>query len=335
MTISASLGRRACAAALLVSFAAAGCGDDDDGAPPKVTTYTVAVAGLAMLDAGKGHYEAWLAFPEMEKRADDGSAAPAAGKLLHGDLELISIGKFRVNGSGDVVGLDGGAPSWSLRPDRNPQFAAEGWISIEQEGDQDTIPGGLLMAGPFVGNVTRGTAALNTAYRSIWDLEFADLNLGSLAGTYTLETPSDGDGDNEGQGIFWRDGGAKGLASLPVLDGVRIRYEGWIEETSTQTFFSTGRFLDPRVVDLNGPGAPGDTLGTPGEEFFGASEKVLNSGGYRALVTLEPTNDNDPARPTEFVLLSDPIEAAALTGVSHPMTNVTGMLPTASFIIDR
>lgn len=324
------------AIALGALLGATGCGDDDPTSPGGEVSLEVTVSGLDQLDAGKGHYEAWVAFPlpEDSKRAPDAGAAP-----LHSELELISIGKFRVNASGAIEALAGGAPSWTLRPDRNPSFAAEAWISIEAEGDQDTIPGGLLLAGDFVGTDRRGTASLRGGYRTIWDLQIADLDLSTLTGSYTLGTPSDANAGNEALGFYWGYDALAGLAGFPVLDGVKITYEGWIEKVATSEFISTGRFTMRDTLDADGPGAgvavTEATPRYPGQEFTAATQETLNAGGYRVFVTLEPAADNDPERPTQFELVSHTIAAGAQTGVSIAAQNVTSTYPTANVVLNR
>lgn len=324
--------------AVVVAFAAAaalaGCGDDEETNPPAPVTLEVSATDLEPLDAG--HYEAWIAFPlpDDEKRPADGGAVP-----LHGDLELISIGKFQMAAGNVIEGLDGGAPVFELRADRDPSFAAEGWISIEPEGDQDTIPAGLLLAGPFVGTTSRGTATLDASYRSIWDLELANLDLNSLEGTFTLETPSDESGSNEALGLFWRIlPDSAGLETLPALDGERLSYEGWIERP-VGGVVSTGRFTSADTLDSDAAGAGvlvvEATPRYPGQEFTAATVETLNAGGYSAFITLEPTDDNDPARPTQFMLLSQTIGTGAGTGSSIEMTNTTADLPTAFIAINR
>ncbi|MFN0152704.1 MAG: hypothetical protein ACKVU1_18530 [bacterium] len=315
---------------------AAGCGDDDPMTPDENVSLEVSVTGLEELDAGKGHYEAWIGFPqpESDKRAPDAGAAP-----LHSDLEFISVGKFRVNSAGAIEALDGGTPEWNLRSDRNASFAAEAWISIEVEGDVDTIPGGLLLAGEFVGTDRRGTSSLRGGYRTIWDLQLADLNLATLAGSYTLSTPSDANANNEGQGLYWANGTLPGLTTMPVLDGVKITYEGWIEKIASGEVISMGRFTARDTLDSDGPGAgvsvTAATPNFPGQEFTAAAQETLNAGGYRVFITLEPALDNDPARPTQFELLSHTIVAAAQTGVATPATNVTAGYPTAFVVLNR
>ncbi len=315
---------------------AAACGDDDPMTPGGEISFEVSVTGLDQLDAGKGHYEAWIAFPlpEDAKRAPDAGAAP-----LHSGLELISIGKFRVNATGDIVALDGGAAEWELRAVRNASFAAEAWISIETEGDQDTIPGGLLLAGDFVGTDRRGTSSLRGGYRTIWDLQIADFDLATLAGSYTLGTPSDANAGNEGQGLYWRIENTPGLTTMPLLDGVKITYEGWIEKVASGEVFSTGRFTARDTLDSDGAGAGVDVTEStpkfPGQEFTAAAQETLNAGGYRVFITIEPALDNDPARPTQFELLSHTITAAAQTGVATNATNVSAGYPTAFVVLNR
>lgn len=315
------------APALLVLALLAGCGDDDEG--PRPLGFEVDASALPPIAAGKGHYEAWIAFPEPSGKGGPGSQSP-----LHGELELISIGKFQVDGAGDVLDLEGQPISWSLRPDRDPNFAAEGWISIEVEGDIDTIPGGLLLAGDFTGTADRATATLSSGYHSVFDLE-NNLDLGTLSGTYTLETPSDVISANEDAGLYFESGGQPGL-NFPELDGEKIVYEGWLE--SGGVFESTGRFVRADTLDSDGagfPGAGGTTPEFPGQELVLPTPADLNDGSYRVMLTLEPADDNDPDAPSPFVLLADSISAGAATGIAYPIASVTAALPTVSIVINR
>jgi len=337
MSMSSSWKTLGLAIGLCALVGAAGCGGDDDPiGPGGEISFEVSATGLDQLEAGKGHYEAWIAFPlpEDSKRAPDGGAAP-----LHSELELISIGKFRVDATGAITALDGGAPAWELHAVRNASFAAEAWISIEAEGDQDTIPGGLLLAGDFVGTERRGTASLRGGYRTIWDLQLADLNLATLAASYTLGTPSDANAGNEAQGLYWRNDNMPGLTTFPVLDGVKVTYEAWIEKVASAEFVSMGRFTRRDTLDSDAAGA-GVTVTEatpkfPGQEFTAAAQETLNAGGYRVFITLEPTIDNDPARPTQFELVSHTIAANAETGITHTASNVTAAYPTAFVVLNR
>jgi hypothetical protein len=319
----------------------AGCGDDETTDPPDEVSFEVEATDLEPL--ATGHYEAWIAFPLPEGKQSPGAAASP----LHGDLELISIGKFEVEEDGHLAWDGNEPPLWELAVARDVSFAAEGWISIEPDGDQDTIPSGLLLAGPFVGTQRRGTANLDASYRSIWDLDVADLDLSSLEGTFRLATPSDAIGSNEAQGLYWwipesdslRPDFGAGLETLPTLDGVRLTYEGWIQGPGGGDAISTGRFTSTDTLDSDaaGTGVPvvEETPRYPGQEFTATAVETLNAGGYSAFITLEPANDNDPARPTQFVLLSKAIGAGAATDSSIEMTNTTADLPTASMVINR
>lgn len=330
------------AATLLVSTVATlalalvgGCGDDG-GDGPSVVTLEVELNGLPPIEAGEGHYEAWIAFPDHAPKL--GPGAPSAP--LHGELELISIGKFNVGASGEPVGLDGEPAAWSLRSDHDADFAAEAWISIETEGDTDTIPSGLLLAGPFTGTADRGTASLWCGYRSVFDLQ-DDLGLDTLAGAYTLETPSDLIGSNEADGIYFENGGLPSL-NLPALDGEAIVFEAWLVDTTNGALYSTGRFTRPDTLDSDGAGfggAGGAAPLAPGQEYVlptGPQPPLpLNGGVLRAFISIEPADDNDPLEPTGFTLLSGAIAAGASTGTPYPLANVTASLPTATVVVNR
>lgn len=319
--------------ALAMLAFAAGCGDSGR----RVAAFDIELNGLPPIEAGKGHYEAWIAFPEPTAKL--GPGAPSVP--LHGELELISIGKFQIEQDGHVVDLEGNhEPEWTLQSPRDVNFAAEAWISIETEGDADTIPSGLLLAGAFTGSASRATASLTSGYRSVFDLN-DDLDLGTLAGAYTLETPSDVDTTNEARGVYFESGGLPGL-NVPELDGEAIVYEGWLEDTTSAALYSTGRFVRADTLDLDGAGF-GGVGGTatlfPGQEYVlpvpPQPPLTLDTGPFRAFVSLEPEEDNDPLEPSGFVLLSGLIPAGAPTGTPLPLTNVTASLPTATVVLDR
>jgi hypothetical protein len=315
----------------IAAAAAAGCGDDDV-TPPRATGFEVSATNLPALPAGKGHYEAWLAYP----LPDEGKANGAGAKALHGDLELISIGKFRVGASGALLELDGTPAQWALALDRglNPDQA---WISIEPEGDTDTIPQGLVLAGFVTGSPTRGVATLTHGFRAVYDLEDDDANLAAFMGHYVLETPSDTVSTNEANGLYFRDGAEHGL-ELPDLDGEKVVYEGWVANLAGDSLRSTGRFttvhgFDSDTTGFGGGGLPPDSL--PGQEFVTGTPLVLNDGNRRVLVSMEPAVDNDASAPSPFVLLRATIAAGQTTGVAAPMQNVTASLPTATIVINR
>ncbi len=320
-----------CASLLPCLLIASGCGDDPESPAPREVSFEVSATRLPSLPFGKGHYEAWIAFPEP----DEGKASGAPRAIRHGELEMISIGKFLVGATGGLVGLDGEQPAWALRIERDVNLAAEAWISIEPEGDADTIPEGLLIASEVTGTETRGVASLTVAHRHIFDLE-ADANLAAFSGIYTLETPSDADTTNEALGFYFSSGDTAGL-DLPELDGEKVVYEAWLEALDGSERHSSGRFTAVEGLDSDGPGfgAGGEVDSFPGQEFVMGAPLVLNDGSLRLSVTLEPTNDNDTAAPSPFVLFRSTIGSGQPTGVPVAMQNVTDDLPIATIVINR
>lgn len=322
---------RSLAVALAVALAlgSPGCGDDAASPAPE-TAFEVTLARLPSLPAGKGHYEAWIAFPEPE-----GKSGPCDASPLHGDLELVSIGVFQVDPSGNPAGLDGNAPRWALRLERDLDLAAEAWISIEPDGDADTIPAGLLLGGDVGGTAERGVAILSTGFRRVFDLE-QDPDLDTLRGTYTLEDCS---GPTSATAILWWDGSDVGL-NLPALDGEKVLYEGWILLPGVPLTLSTGRFRRPDSLDSDGFGVfRGDSAArpeVPGQcVLCGGPGGCLTGGDAVLLVTLEPATDNDLAAPSPFVLVADTIPRGQSMGAPVEAINVTASLPTATVVINR
>jgi hypothetical protein len=194
------------------------------------------------------------------------------------------------------------------------------------------------MAGAFTGSPSRATATLTTGYSSIFDRQ-NDVPLASLTVGYELETPADADTANEANGIYLSGAGTNPiLLMLPPLDGASIVYEGWVENTIGAALYSTGRFTRLDTLDSDGAGyggAGGTVTLHPGQEFVTGPTLTLNGGGFRVLVSLEPTDDNDPDAPTSFVLLADSIPTGHPVGTPVPVANVTAGLPTATFVINR
>jgi hypothetical protein len=330
---------RAASLAIVASLSLAGCGGSDPSGPARPVSFEVTTVRLPQLPAGKGHYEAWIAFPEPDAKRARAASDASARKVLHGELELISLGAFRVGSSGELTELDGSPAEWALRLPRNAGEAAEAWISIEPEGVQDTIPSGLLLGGEFFGSAERGVASLSLGYRAVLDTT-VDVNLATLEGRYTITSlalAAGGGGAREGvEGLFWRADGSPGL-NLPAIDGVKIVYESWVQMTPAEAPRSTGRFLRPDTIDVDGAGlCPTGQPETPGHCFAcSGPASCFTAGDAIVLVSVEPADDNDPLAPSPFVLLRDTIPTGQPFDVPIAATNVTSELPTATIIVNR
>jgi hypothetical protein len=300
---------------------ALGC-NGDSTAPPFVAPIELSASNLRTLD--RGHYEAWLTYAVPE------TSDPT-------DRAFVSIGKFDVGPFGALLDLDGALiREWRTPAGRPLSEAIEAWISIEPEGDDDALPAGLVLGGEFAGTPNRASALLSVAYGPVFETgtQLNDVYWASLDASYTLETPSDTVSDDENRGIYWRDGDSPGL-ELPRIESASVVYEGWIEDESAGRFYSTGRFRDPDSADFDGSGL-GSTAGAPmfpGQEFVANPILDLDSGAFRALVTLEPANDNDPDAPTQLILFDDSIDGGAPTGEPVAMRNRQSALPFAIAVV--
>ncbi|UCC92216.1 MAG: anti-sigma factor, partial [Thermoplasmata archaeon] len=115
--------------------------------------------GLPMLSSG--HYEGWLIV--------DGTP--------------VSTGKFNIDANGDIVDLDGNMIDAFTLMDLDIDDVEMFVLSIEEEGDDDTVPGAIK---PLAGAVD-GTGLTGSIAHTIGvDLSGAD-------GVYILATPSNND----------------------------------------------------------------------------------------------------------------------------------------------
>jgi len=133
--------------------------------------------------------------------------------------------------------------------------------------------------------------------------------------------------DNDAQGIWFatfEQPGAtpsSGLA-LPRIPSNNFVYEGWVIHAATDTYVSTGRFIDPSAPDWNSGQSPYDGgrvfLGplAPGEDFVNPGIAVgqlelpfeLNQG-WHTTISIEPHSDTDAMpfvlRPWTWTISSD------------------------------
>ncbi len=189
-------------------------------------------------------------------------------------------------------------------PDPSPTVVAESVIRpnvttiMRFPAEFGTATDGAFAIGTFSdGNWYEKGESQATERHGIW---FIELSVGS--GTAT------GD-ETYKQGLF-----------LPVLPDTGYLYEGWVALSSGDTL-STGKFYFPDYQDYAAPYSMlGATPNFPGEDFLvNRPARVpenrwppdIMSGG-KAFVTVEPIPDNDPERPSKFVVLegSLPVRAA-------------------------
>lgn len=252
-----------------------GCAGDGSSAD-----LTIGVAGLEDLGADFV-YEGWLVV--------DGTP--------------VSAGRFAIDGDGNAI------------PDTftiDAEVAADATayvLTIEPAVGDDPAPSDVhVLAGDFIGV----TAALDTSHAAAIGTDFS-----AATGEYILETPSSGAVvDDYDQGIWWLVPGSPAPSpglSLPTLPAGWV-YEGWVVGAGGP--ISTGTFSAVDQADSDAAGAAGGADATPpfpGQDFIDPPEVL--TGGYAAVISVEPVPDNSPA---PFVI--KPLMDGDITSVMAPAT---------------
>lgn len=250
-------------------------------------TITFSFSNLNALD--QGHFEGWAIYGE----------------------EKVSTGKFNV---GD---------SLTFTLNRNLMDADKIVVTIEPEGDSDSVPSGVVILN---GNVYDGEAV---------EL-FPPFGFIGVTGTYILATPTNDPRAFENSGIWFLQ------LPLPLSAGLDLpllpagwKYEGWVVNQGVP--ITSGRFS---VVDdedeFNGysgvnPGPP-----FPGEDYLvnspsGISFPIdLGDGASLAVISVEPDiNGIDPTGSAPFQIkpLVGEIPSGALDHINYPMDVNRGTMP--------
>lgn len=238
-----------------------------------------------------GHYEGWAIF---------------------GD-EKLSTGTFAAGGK------------TTFQVDRDLTEADEIVVTIEPEGDMDSMPSGV----PVLAGAVEGSTA---------SLSFP-VSFDMAGGSYILATPTDGGNSHETSGVWFLDpaGGPSASLSLPELPG-GWTYEGWVVHGGQPV--STGRFDDPAAADdfdghsgsMGAPAFPGEDLLTNAP--MGLSFPTdLADGESNVVVSVEPDIDGtDPTGPKPFQVkpLAGKIPMDATDHQSYALQRNTGTLPSGT-----
>lgn len=223
------------------------------------TTMSLGFSGLPQLGDGY-EYEGWLIV--------DG--AP------------VSAGRFTVDADANPI------PA-AFEIDAMVADTATAYVlTIEPiEGDEPAPSAVHILAG----DLADGVASLSTAHAAAIGTDFAD-----ATGAYILETPTSGDvAADYAQGIWWLVPGADGMApglSLPALPEGWV-YEGWVAGADGPV--STGTFGAVDAADADGAGETAGPDGSPpfpGQDFIDPA--IVLTGGYAAVISVEPVPDDSP-----------------------------------------
>ncbi len=223
------------------------------------TTMSLGFSGLPQL--GEGYeYESWLIV--------DG--AP------------VSAGRFTVDADANPI------PAAFEIDAMVADTAAAYVLTIEPIEGDDPAPSAVHI---LAGDLADGVASLSTAHAAAIGTDFAD-----ATGVYILETPTSGDvADDYAQGIWWLVPGADGMApglSLPTLPEGWV-YEGWVAGADGPV--STGTFSAADAADADGAGETAGPDGSPpfpGQDFIDPA--IVLTGGYAAVISVEPVPDDSP-----------------------------------------
>ncbi len=255
------------AVVLLTFLAVTGC-NDDDPAGPTGGEFTFSFSGLPALGHGR-YYEAWVGVPESG--------------LRHG-LVYTSVGQFVINADGSAGSREGGAVEFGLEDPSILAGATEVRVTVEAEGATD--PGPALLAGAVTGDDDHAEATLATAHPHA-----VGADLTAAAGGFVLATPTDGEGSNETQGIWFTDGAGAPNLTLPEL-GHGWHYHAHVFHGGHS--LSIGTFAGAAGADSDGPGPEAGiqaAFAAPGSDFL-VSGHDLSDGASTAFLVIEPATDH-------------------------------------------
>ncbi|MFQ5950675.1 MAG: carboxypeptidase-like regulatory domain-containing protein [Candidatus Geothermarchaeales archaeon] len=255
------------------------------------------------------------------KGVEDVSPAHLEGWAIFGD-EKVSTGKFMVDSYGATRNLQGEAQDRFVIDHRDLSLADLIVITIEAQGDTDTLPSGIvLLAGTFSGSMA--------------ELSFP-VDLSGVSGIFILATPTDGPNTNELSGVWFLQlppPPQPGL-DLPELPGGWV-YEGWAVNSGVP--ITTGRFTSVSSPDdfdsysgpQAGPPFPGEDLLENAPEGL-TFPPNLADGSSKVVISVEPDIEGeDPTGSAPFAIkpLVGDIPLDAADHVNYEMGQNLGSIP--------
>lgn len=310
---------------LLLTFIISSC--DDAGITTDTKKIEFSQANLKPLNKQtEGVYEAWLSL---------GSG------LDHGDNAYVSVGRFNISSSGQLLDTSGAPGSLNLNRVSNVNLTEDAIITIEQPGDNDTIPGTKILGAAKV--IENGFIVFNMKMDYAEVLPAASQFAGAT-GTYMLASPTDLYASfNVAKGLWFSTdtlGNTPGL-TLPVLpDTAEWTYQAWVVDNrdSANRIYNIGRFVNPNGADDNQQCAgsnPGWNV--PGHDWIqpncpgGGIPDIddLTNSNFKLIVTLEPKFETNGLGTPFFIrLFYGNVYVAGPFGSVSTVANST-VLPTA------
>jgi hypothetical protein len=228
-----------------------------------------------------------------------------------GNTSWFNLGQFNINSYGQVVDAQGNNMVFTFNGDTTKLDNAK--YSTVTIGNDPV--GTVLLADHLIVNS-------DSVSGSLWMGD--DLALGNIAlhlygqgypqasAYYNVSSPTSNNTLCK-QGIWFCDSNGNNTFS----DGLRLTqgngwiYEGWLNDESSNSYYSTGRFYDPYNADLDGAGpcagSSGPPYNKPGQDWTTSGAGCPNitnifTGNFGVFITIEPENESGNSLLSPFFL---------------------------------
>jgi len=228
-----------------------------------------------------------------------------------GGTDWYNLGQFNINTYGQIVDAQGNAMVFTFSGDTTKLDNAK-YSTVTVGNDplgsvivgaglsvnSDSITGSLWIAD----NQALGDVGLRL-YGQGYPVAHAYYHVSAPTSNNTLCK----------QGIWFCDSSGNNTFSdgLQLTPGNGWVYEGWLNDESTNSYYSTGRFYDPYNADLDGAGLCAGSSGPPyfrpGQDWISSNmgcPQITNifTGSFGVFITIEPEFESGLALSSPFFL---------------------------------
>lgn len=229
-----------------------------------------------------------------------------------GTLIWYSLGQFNINAYSQIVDAQGNIMVFEFPGDTNMLDNSKiATVTVGNSGPLGTV----LVSNAVTVNSDSVTGSLWMAHADA----FGDVGSRIIGNGYPvahayyhLSSPTTNNVQCL-QGLWFSDTLGNNLFSdglvLPIGNG--WVYEGWLNDESTNSFYSTGRFYDPYNADLDGAGqcagSSGPPYNRPGQDWITSGTGCPNitnisNGNYGVFISVEPENESPQGLAVPFFL---------------------------------
>lgn len=304
-------------------FINSSCGDDP--ITPDQRKIELSFTGLRPLNQQTdGVYEAWLSV-ETSLDHDDGS--------------FRSAGRFNISASGQIVDTAGNPAGLNLNKIGDINLTEDALITIEQPGDNDTLPGIRMLGGA---KSVQGSVIVFNMSMGYHEVLPISSQFSAATGKYMLASPTMNFASFSPNLGIWFSLDTNGISpglTLPVLpDTAEWTYQAWVIDMrdSANRVYNAGRFTSSTGTDdysqckgtlpvWNLPGNDWVLTDCPAG-MFGIDN--LNNGNFKVLVSLEPKAETNGLPYPFFISIFYNTIASGGFGTTSDAVNTTS-LPSA------